>query len=30
MSALNRAKYLVKHNPRLFNLAQTLRSALHR
>jgi CelD/BcsL family acetyltransferase involved in cellulose biosynthesis len=30
MSGINRAKYLVKHNPRLFNLAQTLRSALHR
>ncbi|HEV7411777.1 MAG TPA: GNAT family N-acetyltransferase [Bradyrhizobium sp.] len=30
MSGINRAKYLVKHNPRLFSLAQTLRSALHR
>ncbi|HEV7637075.1 MAG TPA: GNAT family N-acetyltransferase [Bradyrhizobium sp.] len=30
MSGVNRAKYQVKHNPRLFNLAQTLRSALHR
>ena len=30
MSGINRAKYLVKHNRRLFNLAQTLRSALHR
>jgi CelD/BcsL family acetyltransferase involved in cellulose biosynthesis len=30
MSALNRTKHLVKHNPRLFNLAQTLRGALHR
>jgi CelD/BcsL family acetyltransferase involved in cellulose biosynthesis len=30
MSGINRAKYLVKHNPRLFSLAQALRSALHR
>ncbi|MEA2922634.1 MAG: hypothetical protein QOF07_2597 [Bradyrhizobium sp.] len=30
MSGVNRAKHLVKHHPGLFNLAQRLRSALHR
>lgn len=30
MSGINRAKHLVKHNEALFNLAQKLRSALHR
>jgi CelD/BcsL family acetyltransferase involved in cellulose biosynthesis len=30
MSGLNRAKHLVKHNQALFQLAQKLRSALHR
>ena len=30
MSGLNRAKHLVKHNQALFQIAQTLRSALHR
>jgi hypothetical protein len=30
MSGINRAKHLVKHNPALFQLAQKLRSALHR
>ncbi len=30
MSGINRAKHLVKHNQALFNMAQKLRSALHR
>jgi CelD/BcsL family acetyltransferase involved in cellulose biosynthesis len=30
MSAVNRAKHLVKHNQALFHMAQKLRSALHR
>jgi hypothetical protein len=30
MSGINRAKHLVKHNPALFQIAQKLRSALHR
>jgi CelD/BcsL family acetyltransferase involved in cellulose biosynthesis len=30
MSGINRAKHLVKHNEALFNVAQKLRSALHR
>ncbi|MDX6411706.1 MAG: hypothetical protein QOE91_1222 [Gaiellaceae bacterium] len=30
MSGINRAKHLVKHNPTLFQLAQTLRGALQR
>ena len=30
MSGTNRAKHLVKHNPALFQMAQKLRSALHR
>jgi CelD/BcsL family acetyltransferase involved in cellulose biosynthesis len=30
MSGVNRTKHLVKHNPALFQMAQKLRSALHR
>jgi CelD/BcsL family acetyltransferase involved in cellulose biosynthesis len=30
MSGISRAKHLVKHNPTLFQLAQTLRGALQR
>jgi CelD/BcsL family acetyltransferase involved in cellulose biosynthesis len=30
MSGISRAKHLVKHNQRLFHMAQKLRSALHR